>query len=225
MNNKAKNIFTAIGIIICYLLLDIIGILPLIILNVNTEKLSTLFKMIYIIAYEGAFLFMIYSIYKKDINKNFTELKGNFHEVITKYIPYWFLMIILMYITNIILYIVTGGIAQNEENVRTLIDNYPIFTIILSVLIAPATEELIFRKCIRKMFTNDKAFMIVSGLFFGLMHILFHISAPIQTLYIISYAIPGFIFAYIYTKSNNIFSSIGIHTFHNFILVMIQILL
>ena len=38
MNNKAKNIFTAIGIIICYLLLDIIGILPLIILNVNTDE-------------------------------------------------------------------------------------------------------------------------------------------------------------------------------------------
>ena len=223
MKNKTNKILTALGIIFCYLFLDVIGLIPLVILNVNTENLSTLFKMIYIISYEVLFLFMIYLIYKDDIKRNFKELIKNIGEVYIKYIPYWFLMIVLMYITNTILYVITDEIAQNEENVREIIDNYPIFAFILSVLIAPVMEELVFRKCIREMISNKKLYIVVSGLVFGFMHILACMSSIFDILYIISYSIPGFIFAYIYTKSDNIFSSIGLHMTHNFILVLIQL--
>ena len=46
----------------------------------------------------------------------------------------------------------------------------------------------------------------------------------IKLLYIIPYSIPGLIFAYILTKTDNVLVTAGIHTFHNGILMSIQFL-
>lgn len=225
MKNRTKDILIAIAIILAYLLSGIIEIIPFIIFNINTENLSKLFIMIYSISYEVIFIFMIIMIYKKEIKYNLNALRKNVNEIFFKYIPYWILMIFLMYVSNAIIYFILGNIAKNEEEVRTIIDNYPIYAFILSVILAPVMEELVFRKCVRKIFNNKIIYILISGLFFGMMHVLTDFSSATDLLFLIPYSIPGFVFAYIYTDSKNIFSSICLHMMHNFILVMLQILI
>ena len=102
----------------------------------------------------------------------------------------------------------------------------PIYTLIVTVLIAPILEELVFRISFRKIFAHTNfLFIFFSGLFFGGMHVLGSLDNLIDLLFIIPYSIPGFMFAYLYTKSKNIFNPISLHFIHNAIMMILQILL
>ena len=62
----------------------------------------------------------------------------------------------------------------------------------------------------------------MSGLIFGMAHVIGQTESLIDFMYIIPYSIPGFVFGYIFVKTNNIFSSVCMHTFHNGILMALQ---
>jgi membrane protease YdiL (CAAX protease family) len=89
---------------------------------------------------------------------------------------------------------------------------------------APLIEEIIFRKAIREAIKNKKLYVIVSSLIFGAFHILGAAESLFSWLYVIPYAALGVSFAYTYIKTDNIYSSMCLHSFHNFITI-IQLLL
>ena len=64
----------------------------------------------------------------------------------------------------------------------------------------------------------------MSGLIFGSMHVIGNFNSLIDLLFIIPYSIPGFMFAYIYKKTNNICVPIGMHCMHNSIMILLQII-
>ena len=68
-------------------------------------------------------------------------------------------------------------------------------------------------------------FILLSGLVFGSMHVIGSCEHLIDLLFIIPYSIPGFIFAYVYTKSKNLCVPISLHFIHNGIMMSLQILL
>ena len=72
---------------------------------------------------------------------------------------------------------------------------------------------------------SNKLFILFSGLIFGALHVVINLENLVDLLYIIPYSIPGFIFAYIYTKSKNIMVPISLHFLHNGIMMSLQILL
>ena len=65
----------------------------------------------------------------------------------------------------------------------------------------------------------------MSGLVFGGLHVISSYTNLINLIYIIPYSIPGFIFAYTLVRSKNIFVPIGLHFFHNAIMMIVQIVL
>ena len=91
------------------------------------------------------------------------------------------------------------------------------------LIYAPIIEELIFRRSIRNIIPINSLFILVSGLVFGGLHVVTGYTGPIDLLYLIPYCTPGFIFAYILTKTDNVLVSASIHFMHNGILVAIQI--
>ena len=128
-------------------------------------------------------------------------------------------------ITNIIIINITNiNSSTNQEYITKLLGKYPIYTIVATILIAPLTEELIFRLNIRKIFKNNIVFIITSGLVFGALHMTVATSIK-ELLFIIPYSIPGFIFAYTLTKSKNIFVPISLHMLHNTVMILLQILI
>ena len=115
---------------------------------------------------------------------------------------------------------------ENEEIIRSNFQVAPIYMYLSSVVIAPLMEELVFRRGIRNIVPNNILFILISGLVFGSLHVIIGgFQTPLELLYIIPYSIPGFIFAYILTKTDNVLVTATIHTFHNGILMSLQFLM
>ena len=131
-----------------------------------------------------------------------------------------------MYISNYIIGIITNGqLAENEEAVRNLIDTVPLYMAFNVMIYAPITEELIFRKSIREFINNKWIYALISGLVFGGLHAISSITDIISLLYLIPYCSLGIIFGLLYYKTNNIFSTIIIHSIHNAIAFILHVVI
>ena len=62
--------------------------------------------------------------------------------------------------------------ANNQAMIEQIIKLHPIGMFVSVCVFAPFMEELIFRGSIRKVVTNDWLFVLISGLLFGLIHVL-----------------------------------------------------
>ena len=221
-----KNILTGIGVIFFYLFASTFVTEILSMLGINYDKLSTPLKSTCLIIYQILMTLIIVYIYKKTIITNFKTFIKNNIKYFKEYIKYWFLMLILMISSNLIVtFFTTTDIANNQNTIIETLKVAPIYTFILTVFVAPILEELVFRLSFRKIFSNNILFILLSGLVFGSMHVIGTCEHLIDLLFIIPYSIPGFIFAYVYTKSKNICVPISLHFIHNGIMMSLQILL
>jgi membrane protease YdiL (CAAX protease family) len=133
-----------------------------------------LLKSLYLIFYQISLTLIIVYIYRKDIIPNFKEFIKNNISYFKKYIKYWFIMLILMIISNLIVTRFTStDIAANQEAIMNNLKVAPIYTFIMTVFVAPILEELVFRLSFRKIFSKSNIlFIISSGLVFGGMHVI-----------------------------------------------------
>jgi membrane protease YdiL (CAAX protease family) len=126
----------------------------------------------------------------------------------------WLKGLVIMYISNIIIVLITKDIATNESYNRDLLFDMPIYAISVMVFVAPLIEELIFRLSIKDLFKNKWVYATVSGLIFGLMH-LTTATNLLELLYVIPYGSLGFFFAKSVYETDNIWSSMITHMSHN----------
>ena len=184
-------------------------------------KLDTnLSKNIYLISTSLIYLLFVLFMYRKEL---ISDLKSFKIKTILKYIPIYIIGITLMVSLNALIYKITNTtISGNEENVREYIKLFPIYMCFSTVIYAPFVEEIIFRKTFKNMIKNSTIFILISGIMFGLVHISLDGNIFKELLITVPYMIMGFDFAYIYHKSNNIFTTITIHSLHNLILLLIQ---
>ena len=93
---------------------------------------------------------------------------------------------------------------------------------------APFTEELIFRHGIKDCFNGSSKskfirylYIFTSGFIFAGMHIFGQATGALDYLYIIPYMSLGVSFAALYSKTDNICSSISMHALHNTVTVIL----
>jgi uncharacterized protein len=221
--SNIKKISLGIGAFLFYFIIHDFVTLPFNILNIDFIKLPLLIRTIYFMVFDIFVITILFLIFKKEIISNFKDLKKNHKEYFEEYLKYWFLVLGLMIISNIFIGFFTDSIASNQDAINELFTKNPIYIIFSAVLIAPIAEELIFRLSLRYIIKNDWVYIIVSGLSFGLIHILSAESFMSELIYLIPYAIPGLIFAYVHTKSKNIFVPIGLHFIHNGFLISLKV--
>lgn len=224
---RKKEILKGIGALIIYFVMAFtnLQVLPFTLLNIDTNTLPRVVSICYSIFYQLLMLLFVSLLFWKELKESWKDLKYHHKEYFQKYFKYWFLMLGLMMISNLMIQIVLpDSIAGNEETIRELFQVSPIYIFVASVLIAPFLEEFVFRLGIRKLIKNDTLFIILSGLIFGALHIVGNVEVPLDCLYLIPYSIPGFIFAYILTKTDNIFTTAFLHMFHNGVLISLQFL-
>ncbi len=213
------------SIFLFYLLASANQSFPLELFGIDYTKWSSGAMIIYSLIYEILIIFIVLWFYRKELYPQFKDYKNNLKKYISGYIKYWFITLGLMIISNLIIKPFTSDIAKNEEQVRILINVLPLYTFIVSVIFAPIIEELIFRFSIRKISCNvNWLFIFLSGLLFGFMHIIGSATVWTDWLFLLPYSIPGWVFAYTFAKSNNIFVPISLHAIHNGILVTLQII-
>lgn len=226
MKKYTKNFLKGLGILLFYLISSLFSNIFLTIFSVDYNSMPIIFKIIYNLSYEILITAIILLVYNDIIKKCFKKFIKNNKEYFNEYIKYWFLALGLIIISNMIITLICGSTTStNQEEVLYMFSKAPIYTFIITVIIAPILEELVFRLSIRKMISKTNwLFILMSGLLFGCMHVVGN-TTIYEYLYIIPYSIPGWIFAYTLVKSNNIFVPISLHFIHNGILMSLQILL
>lgn len=211
-------------VILLYFVSQYFTDLPFKLFGYSINDLSYTLKTIYLILYELTLAFIIILIYFKRLKIQFKDFMKNKDIYFKKYFKYWIYMMIGMMLSNLILsYINDGAIANNEQGIRDILVKNPIYVYVAGVILAPIVEELVFRFSFRNIFKTDLLFIIVSGLVFGGAHVIGQANTLVEYLYIIPYSIPGFVFAYLFVKTNNIFTSMSMHLFHNGLLIALQI--
>lgn len=164
-------------------------------------------------------------LYRKDLKKEFNIFKKKLDKNIDIGIKYWLIGLLFMMISNIILsLILNSNGAENEQLVQKMISTLPILMVINAGFTAPIIEEITFRKVFRDNIKNNLLFILISGIFFGFLHV-YQAEGFGQFLYILPYSSLGIAFAIMYQKTNTVFTSITMHMFHNTALTLLSILL
>ena len=222
MKNKILNILKSLGMIFLVLFFSSIFFT---ILNINLDTITDK-EYIFYLTLSNITLIVIYIlIYRKTLVKDFKNFTKDLTTNLETAIKYWLIGFIIMVVSNLIItYILNKGIAGNEQDVRAYIDSFPLFMLFNTVIYAPLTEELTFRKSIKDAISNKWLYILTSGLVFGMLHITSYITTPTDFIYLIPYGALGISFAMLYYKTDNIFSTISMHAMHNLLAVIVYML-
>lgn len=222
MKNKLLNILKSIGIIILMLLFTSIFF---VIFNLNPNNLTDKEYVIYVFISNIILLGIYILIYRKTLISDLKNYINNFKSNIKTSLKYWAIGFGIMVISNLIItFILRKGLAGNEQDVRNYIDAFPLYMLFSTVIYAPVTEELTFRKSIKDAVSNKWIYIITSGLIFGMLHIMSYITNWTDLVYLIPYSSLGIAFALLYHKTNNIFCPITMHAMHNLLAVITYLL-
>lgn len=219
MNNRKKGILVFISYFVYIIIIGII----MASLKIDYNTISIKNKVMYNVITNGFYLLLLILFFKKELKEELKLLKTNYKDYFIKSILIFLAGALLMFISTLIISKFTGqSISGNETEIRNFIKNSPLLTIILAVIISPIIEELVFRKAIKNIFNNKYLFIIISSLIFGLLHVS-SIRDINELLFSIPYIIMGISFAITYQKTNNIFTSIILHSSYNLVLILIQL--
>lgn len=220
--NKILMIFKSIGMM---LLLILFSTIFFSILNINPNNISDKVYVVYLTTSELILTVIYFAIYRKTLVNDFKEFKKDINGNLEFAFRYWAVGFAIMVVSNLFITLVLGKtIAGNEETVRNYIKTAPILMAISTVLFAPINEELTFRKSIRDAINNKWAYVLLSGIIFGGLHVISYVSSPLDLVYLIPYCSLGISFALLYHRTNNIFSSISMHMMHNLLSIIIYLL-
>ena len=229
---KKSKILPLITFIALIFLMAYLPSIPIKLLNININKFTKNTLILYTFICDLIYMLTIFLIYKKDITKDFKDLKNNFRKLFELSFKYYLIGLLLMITSNLIISLVfSSANANNEEIIREYIDLYPLYMLFSVSIHAPFVEEMIFRKAIHDCFKpykennfNKYFYIILSGFIFAGLHVVGLSDNLIDYIYIIPYLSLGFAFASLYQKSNNIFSTIMMHFLHNTITILLYLL-
>lgn len=189
--------------------------------GLNINGLSTSYKLFLFTGIDILFMLILFFIYRKDIIRDFNDFKANGKEYFLFGFKVWILSLIGMIVINNIIYRIYFKQATNEVLVESYLTKFPLYMLFSSCIYAPFVEEIIYRKSIRNIFENVVVYILVSGLVFGAIHTLGYLDNSLELLYILPYGLVGAAFAYVYSKTDNIFTTICLHGLHNLLTVIL----
>lgn len=222
-------------IVFLILLFGMLGFsyIPLELFNIPYDSFDMTMKIIYMFFCDIGYIIILFLLYKDKIKKDFKDYFKNFSTNFELSFKYYFVGVLIMMASNLIITIFfSGASANNEEAVRSLIDVAPLYMIFSVSIYAPFVEELIFRHSIKDCFMGYRnnnftkyLYIFISGFIFALMHILGQTTSYLDYFYIIPYMSLGIAFSSLYSKTDNIFSSISMHALHNTVTIILYLVI
>lgn len=214
---KIKKIIIPFGMIFLYFILSNMEFA----LFYYFKTGSTIKDNAYLIFFSSITFLIIIFLSRKKLKGEWEKFKQNKKQFIPLAFKYWILGFIYMYISNIIINtLILKNIAPNEAANRELLNTYKYYSILSTAIFAPILEEIIFRLNFKGLFKSKDAFIMFTGILFGIMHILAS-SSLIEIIYIIPYSCLGIAFSKIYAETDSITCSMMMHIIHNSITLMI----
>ena len=226
IKNWFKKNYKYLATILLYLLYQTNFLLSLISLSgISLNKIPKTPRIFIFALNDLIYIIILLLMFKKDIIKGIKDLKKNLSKRILLSLNCWLLGCILMTVSSFVIsLIVKQNVSNNEELVRQSISLAPLYMLFTCSIVAPIFEEMVFRKSFYGLIKVKWLFILISGLSFGLLHVIGSYTNPLDFLYVIPYGSMGCCFAYLLTKTNNITLPILVHMIHNTILVVIQII-
>lgn len=168
-------------------------------------------------------------LYRKEIKRSWQSFKAQ--KLKPDVFLYGYLIVMAAaYVGQIILVLIGFGEREsvNQQSIEILLKSKFAVVTIIGILIGPLVEEIVFRKAIfdiydEKYHFNPTLICILSGLLFGLIHVILNIGEDATELIMaVPYAIQGFALAFIYQKyKNNLIVVSGVHVLYNLIAVIL----
>lgn len=221
---KKTTIIKAIITFVLFYLRQYMQIIPIYLFHIDVNHPTNMDLAIVNLTCNLLLVILLFLLYRKELITEFKKFKQNFREYIDTGLRYWLIGLAIMITTNLLITIVTPMTnSSNETVVQQLIDISPFMMFITAGILAPIVEEMTFRKAIRAFFKNKWIYCLVSGLIFGLLHVIGSTNWQ-EYLYVISYGGLGFAFAYAYYETDNIFTPISVHMLHNSLLILLSVI-
>lgn len=175
---------------------------------------------------EGLIILVLAFLFRKDLKRDFKYFKEYFREYSIITYKYYFICLAIYWITFMSVRIYTGiTTATNQSALNEGFAKNPLFVIFLALIAAPFMEELLFRGIFKKVFSNRYLFVIISGLLFGILHVIDDFKSPKELLFILVYSVLGFFMAGLYDKTKNIFTNILFHFTQNALAILAMALI
>lgn len=172
-----------------------------------------------------SYVIILILMFKDDLKNGIRDLRKNFTNRAMLSLNCWIIGCVIMTISSFLIsLLIKQNVSTNEALVRQSIKIAPLYMLFTCSIVAPILEEMVFRKSLYELINFKWLFILVSGLGFGLLHVIGSYNSPLDFLYVIPYGSMGCCFAFLLTKTNNITLPIIIHMLHNTILVIVQIL-
>ena len=184
-----KKIIQSIFVFILFYYSSYLQLIPILLFNMDIEKLTSTQNICLSLFSNIVLLLILCKIYWKELKAEWINFRKNSLQNMDAAFRYWFLGLVGMAVSNIILnFVLNAGGATNEKMVQEMITTLPILMLINAGIIAPIIEELTFRKAFKNVFQNKWVFILSSGLIFGGLHVITSFSTPLELLYIIPYS-------------------------------------
>lgn len=222
--SKTKSIVNACGVFILFFYSWIFQVIPALLFNIDVENMSSTTAVGLRVFSSIMLAITLFYIYRKDLISEWKKFKENLGKNFDIGVSAWFKGLLAMVIFNTLLGVIFGlGVANNEKSVQGLIAGFPVVMLLLSGVLAPWSEELVFRKSLRKVFKKRSLYIIVCGLLFGVAHVFSGAKVWTDWLFILPYGSLGMAFAASYYDTDTIFTPIMFHMIHNIILILTAI--
>ena len=218
MNHK-KLIVGVVIIHVCFMLIGASGI-------ISTLKEKNIFYGLLInMIYQLTLIIMIGVAMKQYLTTSFKKFKADRISVnIKRVLAGVGIAFLLSCIARIIEMTVCSNISvpANQSNVNGYFVDYPILAVIMSVIMGPFTEELIYRGILFRFFSKygELCAVLVTGFLFGTMHMLSSFGNANILLFLcqwLDYFLSGILLGFIYKKYQNIWINVSIHGTWNLI--------
>ncbi len=221
LNDSCKPIINLTLVLLLFYCSNLFVAIPINLFNIDVNNCGDIVYSLLVFFPNVILATFLFFLYKSDLKKELKIFKDKIGEFSDIGFKNWLLGYILMIVSNFLIMSFSPlEIAQNEQSVRTLISISPFITFIFAVFVGPFVEEMIFRKTFKEAIKSKWLFILVSGIVFGSLHVIDSINSAYDLLYIIPYSCLGIAFAKTHYDTDNIFSSILIHVFHNFMSIV-----
>ena len=156
---------------------------------------------------------------RKDIKRDFNDIKKNFKKYILVILKWTLIEFGLMIVSNYLILLFIDSLPNNELSNREFLMSSPILAISYLLLIAPMIEEYVFRYSFKNI-KNYYLFTFITSLLFASLHLL-SINNITHIWFLIPYFAMSVGFGTIYYKCQNYFTSTIAHIIHNALCVII----
>jgi len=186
-------------------------------------NIDYLLQNIIIIASDIVTFILLIIVFRKRLKKDFVDFDKNYNKYLKIGIKAWVIGMVVMIISNsVINFLVLNKIAYNQAANIAIMSKFPIYAVISTLILGPFIEEVVFRLSFKNVLTNKKLYYFLSVFIFTSMHVFNGISSPLELLYFIPYGSLAVAFSYTLDKTDNIFTTVVIHSVHNALTVALM---